>query len=84
MKRMDISHSDTIFLNIVVLIEFALFLQGLSVVDYYFTKKKMFLLVKIILYIMFIFNASMTTIISILGAVDIIFNIRKIKSFKSL
>ncbi len=78
MKKVNMPYHEVILINLVMLIGFMFLIQGLSVVDYFFSRMRVYLIVRIIVYIFLIFNSPMITVISILGFIDTIFNIRKI------
>ncbi|MGN9166093.1 DUF2232 domain-containing protein [Tissierellaceae bacterium HCP3S3_D8] len=84
MKKMEVPYNEAILVNLVVLVGFMFVIQGLSIVDYFFTRMRVYPIIRVILYILFLFNSPMVTIISILGFIDIIFDIRRIRksSFK--
>lgn len=81
--KLDFKYLDTINLNLVALVGFMFFIQGLSVLEHLFKKLKMFVVFRIILYIVFLFTAFMLTAISVLGILDIVFDFRKLRRPKS-
>lgn len=81
--NLGFGYTDTINLNLVALIGFMVFIQGLAVVEHLFKKMNMFLVLRIILYILFLFTAFMLTFISIIGALDLVFDFRKLRRPKS-
>lgn len=83
MEKMGFTYSDVIIINLVSLIGFMLFLQGLSVADYFFIKFNILPIVRFIIFLMFLLNQSILFILTIIGILDILFNFRKIKRSKS-
>lgn len=81
--QLGFKYLDTITLNLVALIGFMFFIQGLAVVEHILKKMKMFVVFRVILYILFIFTAFMLTAISMVGALDLVFDFRKLKRPKS-
>lgn len=81
--KLGFPYIETINLNLAAGVGFMFFIQGLSVIEHLFKKMNMFLILRIILYIMFVFTAFMLTIIPILGAVDLVFDFRKLRKPKS-
>lgn len=80
---LDFGYIDTINLNLIALLGFMFFIQGLSVFEHLFKKLKIFVVFRIILYIIFLFTAFMLTLISIVGILDIVFDFRKLRRPKS-
>lgn len=79
-RWMNISYADSIYLNIMLLIGFILFIQGLSVVNYFLViklKAKKFL--RVLAYLIILLTPQIFSGISLLGGIDIIFDLRKIK-----
>ncbi len=83
LKRVDLPHYDTLFLNIAVFIYIMFVIQGLSVVDFYLVKAKMNLILRIILLGVINVAAPLSTIISIIGITDTIFDFRRLRKQKS-
>lgn len=78
------SYYETVFVNISVIIMLGFFLQGLAVADYFLNKLKFKPIFKILIYASFILTQAFTSILTIVGLIDIIFDIRKIKRKKVL
>ena len=74
---------DTITLNLVALVGFMFFIQGLAVVEHILKRMRMFIIFRFILYILFMFTAFMLTLISVIGAFDLVFDFRKLRRPKS-
>ena len=83
MNKLEMPYYETVLINLVVLVGFMFIIQGLSVVDYFFIKIRIFPLIRVILYLLFLFNSPIVTVISILGFIDTIFDLRRIKKSKS-
>ena len=81
--QLGFEYIETISLNLVALVGFMFFIQGLSVVEHLLKKMRMFIFFRIILYVAFMFTAFMLTALSILGAVDLVFDFRKLRRPKS-
>lgn len=79
MDKMDYLYTETVSLNLTTLAGFMFLIQGLSVVDHFFIKIKLLPLVRFIIYIMFIFNQSIIMGLIIIGFIDVIFDLRKIR-----
>ena len=81
--KLGFGYSETINLNLVALVGFMLFIQGLSVIEHLLKKRNVFLIFRIILYVLFLFTAFMLTIIPIVGVLDLVFDFRKLRKPKS-
>lgn len=81
--KLNFQYIDTITINLVALLGFMFFIQGLAVVDHVLKKMRMFVGFRIVLYILFIFTAFMLTAISMVGALDLAFDFRKLRRPKS-
>lgn len=77
--KIGFTYYETVIVNIGVLVSMGLFIQGLSVVDHLLNKLKVNLIFKIIFYITFIFSTSLVSILTIVGLVDLIFDLRKLR-----
>ncbi len=82
--QLGFSYYEAVLVNLGSLITVAFFIQGFSVVDYLLNKLQFKLFFKIIIYISFIFNQTFISIITIVGFVDLVFDLRKIRKRKSL
>ena len=80
MGALEIEYYEVMVINIIVLVSFIFFLQGLSIVDFFLVKKlRLFAIIRVIIYIMTLFIPPAISIISILGVTDVIFDFRKLK-----
>lgn len=82
-RWMGVSYGDAVYLNIMILLGVVLFIQGLSVISHFLIKIKARKFMIIMTYIIIIFTPQIFQGISILGGIDVIFDIRKIKRLKS-
>lgn len=82
--RMNISYADALYVNIMVLLGITLFIQGLSVVSFFLIKIKTKKFIRVISYLIILFTPQLFSAISILGGVDVIFDLRKIRRAKSV
>lgn len=82
--KLGFSYYEAVFINIGVLLMIGFFIQGVSVVDYILNKLRFNLIFKIIFYITFVFNQSLISIITMIGLIDLIFDLRKIRKKRSL
>ncbi len=78
LSSLNLVNSDIIGSNILVLASFFILVQGLSVVDFFLTKRKVFSVLKVLVMCIFIFIPTMVTITYLIGIIDMIFNIRRI------
>ncbi|HEY4543915.1 MAG TPA: DUF2232 domain-containing protein, partial [Tissierellaceae bacterium] len=78
LSSLNLVNSDIIVSNILVLASFFILVQGLSVVDFFLTKRKVFSVLKVLVMCIFIFIPTMVTITYLIGIIDMIFNIRRI------
>ncbi|MDR7857348.1 DUF2232 domain-containing protein [Tissierella sp.] len=83
-KKLEIQYHEALLSNIVFLASFVFFMQGLSVLDYLCIKVKTPLVFRIILLSMNIIFVPMGGLISFLGILDSVFDLRKIRKKKSL
>ncbi|MDR7869790.1 MAG: YybS family protein [Tissierellaceae bacterium] len=83
MRWMNISYADSIYVNIMILLGVTLFIQGFSVIHYFLLKIKTKKFLRVLTYIILIFSPHIFSGISILGGVDVIFDLRKFKRAKS-
>lgn len=82
--KLGFSYYEAVFINIGVLLMIGFLIQGLSVVDYLLNKIRFNLIFKIVFYITFIFNQSLISIITIIGFIDLISDLRKIRKRRPL
>lgn len=74
---------ETILANLILLIGFVLYVQGLSIVDALMIKRKMVFAFRIVILLITVFFTPLVSIISILGLLDILIDFRKISKPKS-
>lgn len=84
LTKLNIGYMDTIYVNIMVLLGLVVFVQGLSVINFLLIKIKMKKIMRVIIYLIIFFTPQFFSSISILGGIDIIFDIRKIKKSRFL
>lgn len=82
-KGLDGKYFDTILLNLVVLVGLAFILQGIAVIDFFLLKVKFNRLLRGLLIVFTIVMAPVLTFVSLLGGVDMILDLRKIRRRKS-
>lgn len=82
--KLGFLYYETVFVNIVALLLMSFYVQGLSVTDFLLNKLKIKMIFKVIFYILFIFNPSMISIITMIGFVDILFDMRKLRKRRPL
>lgn len=75
---------ETVFINIGVLLMMGFFIQGLSVGDFFLNRLKMKPIFKVIFYIIFLLNPAMIPIVTMLGIIDTVIDLRKIRKPRSL
>lgn len=75
-RVLGILYSEAILINTFAIIMFVFFLEGLSVIAYFMDKFKFNIILKILIVILSIINS---VIISVVGFIDVIFNLRKIE-----
>jgi uncharacterized protein YybS (DUF2232 family) len=79
LKIIKIFYYETIFINILVLLFFLFFIEGLAVVSFFIGKIRMGKLGKIIFIFLIILSLPLSIIVSTIGLLDVIFDFRKIK-----
>lgn len=79
-EKMNIGYSNAIIINLITLIGSMFSIQGLSVVDFYLSRFNIFPAIRFIICIMLLFNSSMVLILTMIGFIDSIFDLRKIKT----
>lgn len=83
-RWLSVSYADSIYTNIMLLIGFVLFIQGLAVVNYFLViKLKAKRYIRVLTYIIIFLTPQVFSGISLLGGIDVIFDLRKIKRAKS-
>ncbi len=81
-RHFKIFYYDTIFINIIILIFFVFFIQGLAVIMFLMNKAKMNKITKGILIFLIVINVPFSFIISFLGLLDVVIDFRKEKKVK--
>lgn len=82
-KNIEGFNFDAILANLVLLVGFMIYIQGLSVIDYLMAKKKVANAFRIVFLLISVFFTPLVSIISILGLLDIFIDFRKINKLKS-
>lgn len=77
--QMGFGYYKAVFVNIAALIAMGLFVQGFSTVSYLLNKFKFNILLKGIIYIMIFLNGAFTSLVSIVGLADLVFDFRKLR-----
>ncbi|HLR21703.1 MAG TPA: DUF2232 domain-containing protein [Tissierellaceae bacterium] len=80
MEKMDLGYTDVIIINLVTLISLMFSIQGLAVLDYFLGRFNIFPLIRFITYLMLLFNSAMVIMLTIVGFIDTIFDLRKRKN----
>ncbi|RKD32084.1 YybS family protein [Thermohalobacter berrensis] len=75
-------YHETIFINVIILLIFLFYMQGLGVIVYLLDKKRFGRGVKIILIILSLLYVPIGLVIAFVGFLDSIFNFRKLNSFQ--
>lgn len=83
MSALKLPYHQEIFINLIFLIGFMFFVQGVSVVDFFLKRKKIILLVRLILLAIVLFISPLISILFVIGFIDVIIDLRKIKKVKS-
>ena len=78
-KYFKIFYYDTIFINIIILIFFVFFVQGLAVIIFLMNKARMSKITKGILIFFILINVPFSIIVSFLGLLDVVIDFRKLK-----
>lgn len=78
-SKLGVSNMEVILANILVLISFSIFIQGLSVISFFLIKRRTFIIVRIIVFGLIFIIPTVETIVYIIGLMDLLFNFRKIK-----
>ncbi len=82
-RWMNIPYADSVYLNIIVLIGAILFVQGLAVIEHFLLIRiKAKRIIKVLAYIIIFMSPRFFFGISILGTLDLIFDLRKIRRAK--
>lgn len=83
-KQLNFDYFDTIVVNITVLMGFMFLIQGLSVIDFFLIKVKTKKFLRILLLVLTILIAPLVTVVSTIGLIDAIFDLRKLRRKESL
>lgn len=68
---------ETLLANLILLIGFMLYTQGLSIIDFLMSKRKIVFPIRIVFLTVFVFFSPLVSIISILGLLDVLFDFRR-------
>ena len=74
---------ETILANLILLIGFMLYVQGLSVIDFLMNKRRIVFPLRIVFLLIIVFFTPLVSIILLLGLLDILIDFRKIRKPKS-
>lgn len=74
---------ETILANLILLIGFMFYIQGLSVIDALMIKRRIVFPLRIVFLLIIVFFTPLVSIISILGLLDVLIDFRKIRKPKS-
>lgn len=83
LRYLNFPSYDAVLVNLVVLFSMMFLIQGLSVIDFFLLRFKMFFLFRLILVTTIVFITPLVSIISILGLIDTLFDFRKIRKKRS-
>ncbi|PAB58473.1 YybS family protein [Anaeromicrobium sediminis] len=75
----NVVNYNTLVLNVLIIFQVVFSIQGLAIVSFFMHKFKLRKPVRIIIYIFVVFSGSFTVILSTLGFVDAIMNIRRLE-----
>ncbi|KPU26560.1 hypothetical protein TR13x_09445 [Caloranaerobacter sp. TR13] len=78
-KYFKMFYYQTIFLNVMIIVLFILFIQGLAVLVFYLDKRKTNKFIKAIILVLSVMYIPMWLLISFIGFVDSLINFRKVK-----
>jgi uncharacterized protein YybS (DUF2232 family) len=82
-SKLKVNYGDIIYLNVKLVVSFVIFVQGLSVVNYFLIKIKMKKFIRVFTYILILLTPLFSEIVSIVGVADILFDLRKIRKARS-
>ena len=83
-KLLNFDYFDTIAINLTVLIGIMFSIQGLSVIDFFLIRIKVKKFFRVLFMLLTIIAAPLMTVVSGLGLIDVIFDLRKLKRKDSL
>lgn len=84
MTWINIPYAEALYINITILLGVILFIQGLSIVNFFLLKIRTKKFLRVMTYFIIFFTPQFFPVISILGGLDVIFDLRKIRRAKSL
>ena len=79
LRNIDGVTYDVLLINLTAVLGLIFILQGLSVVDFFLKKRKTKTFLRVILMVLIVLLAPLLTPITILGCIDMIFDLRKLK-----
>ena len=83
-KKMGMGYNDAFLFNLTFLTGFVFFIQGLAVIDFLLLKKKMKLFYRVLILSINIIFVPMSSILMLIGLLDTVFDLRKLRGQKSL
>ncbi len=78
-KFINAEYYNVVVSNLTLIFYFVLLLQGLGVISYALERLRVPKFIRVAILIISIFSVFMTAVISIIGAIDLVFNFRKIR-----
>lgn len=82
-KQFDFQHSQALLANITFLISIVFLIQGLAVLDFFLMKRKIKLVFRVILIVLNVIFIPIWTITIIVGLLDSVFDLRKLRRSRS-
>ncbi len=79
LRNFDSVIYEALLINLTAVLGLIFMLQGLSVVDYFLKKRNMKTFLRIILMILIVIIAPLLTPVTILGCIDMVFDLRKLR-----
>lgn len=83
LMMMEYEFAEAILMNILFVVRFLILIQGISVIDHLLKKRKILFVIRLMLLGSSVLIPLMASIFSLVGIVDIIIDIRKIRKIKS-
>lgn len=83
LNRFQFQYSQALLANITFLISIVFLIQGLAIIDYFLKKRKTKLIFRVIIIVLNVIFVPIWTIIIMLGLVDSVFDLRKLRRPKS-
>lgn len=82
LKSLNLFYYETILMNIVVIVIFMFFAQGLAVIDYKLAERNMAMFLRVLLFIILIVLLPLGWLIAVFGLLDVIIDFRKLRKPK--